>query len=439
MNQPDTIVAQATPLGYSGVSTVRLSGPLSRNILKDLSGESSLEPRRATLLRLLNKNKDTVDRAVVTFFPCPESYTGEDVIEISCHGSPAIVDEVISLACACGARIADPGEFTKRAFLNGKMDLIQAESVMSLIEAKTIESVCAQQKIISGELSERIQKLKFELVNSLSGLENEMDILEEEISSSFVDGLGVTIDSLINKVSTLIKSYKFGRYLTSGVQVVITGRPNVGKSTLLNQIVGKSRSIVSETPGTTRDIIDYEVMLCGVPVRFFDTAGIRKTKNFVENEGVVRAKKVLQSADIILNVFDEEKDISINEDDPKQVYILNKMDLRKKKTSKKSIIHISALTGEGVGLVKNHIIGSLGLHRISTDTTYISSLRQKNALDSTHLCLKKANSLIKTKNPELPLLAFELRSALDSIDTILGKTTVDDILNNIFSNFCVGK
>ena len=160
MNQPDTIVAQATPLGYSGVSTVRLSGPLSRNILKDLSGESSLEPRRATLLRLLNKNKDTVDRAVVTFFPCPQSYTGDDVIEISCHGSPAIVEEVISLACAYGARIADPGEFTKRAFLNGKMDLIQAESVMSLIEAKTIESVCAQQKIISGELSERIQKLK---------------------------------------------------------------------------------------------------------------------------------------------------------------------------------------------------------------------------------------------------------------------------------------
>ena len=146
------------------------------------------------------------------------------------------------------------------------MDLIQAESVMSLIEAKTIESVCAQQKIISGELSERIQKLKFELVNSLSGLENEMDILEEEISSSFVDGHGVTIDSLINKVSTLIKSYKFGRYLTSGVQIVITARPNVAKSTLLNQIVGKSRSIVSETPGTPRDIIDYEVMLCGAPV-----------------------------------------------------------------------------------------------------------------------------------------------------------------------------
>lgn len=330
MNTSDTIIAQATPLGFSGVAVIRMSGPKSFSIIKKLTKAKSFKSRQATLEKIVNKKMNVVDDALITFFPGPESYTGEDVVEISCHGNPVIVEEIVLLATSFGARIAEPGEYTKRAFLNGKVDLIQAEGIMALIEAKSIESVYAQQKIITGNLSNKVAEIKTSIVNILSLLENEMDISEDVSSKETIVVIDKSISNLTNTTKELIQSHKVGYYLCSGVSVVITGKPNVGKSTLLNQIVGSERAIVSKTPGTTRDIVDCEIKLCGVPVRLIDTAGIRETSGFVEKEGVKRAKKTVLGADLVLCVFDEEGDVVIKEKDTPHLYILNKSDLRKK-------------------------------------------------------------------------------------------------------------
>ena len=439
MNTSDTIIAQATPLGFSGVAVIRMSGPKSFSIIKKLTKAKSFKSRQATLEKIVNKKMNVVDDALITFFPGPESYTGEDVVEISCHGNPVIVEEIVLLATSFGARIAEPGEYTKRAFLNGKVDLIQAEGIMALIEAKSIESVYAQQKIITGNLSNKVAEIKTSVVNILSLLENEMDISEDVSSKETIVEIDKSISNLTNTTKELIQSHKVGHYLCSGVSVVITGKPNVGKSTLLNQIVGSERAIVSKTPGTTRDIVDCEIKLCGVPVRLIDTAGIRETSGFVEKEGVKRAKKTVLGADLVLCVFDEESDVVIQKKDTPHLYILNKSDLRKKTDVKNPIIHISAKTGSGVGLLLDSITKQLGLHRISTDTIYVSSVRQKKLLTSFLVSVESAQKLINTDPFDMSLVAYELRCALDSIDAILGKTTAEDILNNIFSNFCVGK
>ena len=310
---------------------------------------------------------------------------------------------------------------------------------MALIASKSIESVRVQQKILTGELSKKFIEIKTRLVNVLSELEHEMDISEDVANNNIVDSLGKSISTLMIKTKELIKSHKMGYYLSEGVSVVITGKPNVGKSTLLNQIIGSERAIVDKDPGTTRDIIDCEIKLLGVPVRFFDTAGIRETPVLVEKEGVIRAEKMILNADLVLNVYDKESDVIIKKNETSHIHILNKADLRKTKTVKKPIIHISAKTGEGVDLLMKNIVEHLGLNRLSSSSTYVSSVRQKNLLKSSLTSIKKANKLIKTNNLDMPLVAYELRSSLDFIDTILGKTTADDILNNVFSNFCVGK
>jgi len=439
MNISDTIIAQATPLGYSGVSIIRMSGPDSITIVKKLTKTKKIQPRKATLKTIVSNGDDIVDSAIITCFPKPRSYTGEDVVEISCHGNPSVVETIISMATSRGARLAEPGEYTKRAFLNGKIDLIQAEGIMALIASKSIESVRVQQKILTGELSKKFIEIKTRLVNVLSELEHEMDISEDVANNNIVDSLGKSISTLMIKTKELIKSHKMGYYLSEGVSVVITGKPNVGKSTLLNQIIGSERAIVDKDPGTTRDIIDCEIKLLGVPVRFFDTAGIRETPVLVEKEGVIRAEKMILNADLVLNVYDKESDVIIKKNETSHIHILNKADLRKTKTVKKPIIHISAKTGEGVDLLMKNIVEHLGLNRLSSSSTYVSSVRQKNLLKSSLTSIKKANKLIKTNNLDMPLVAYELRSSLDFIDTILGKTTADDILNNVFSKFCVGK
>jgi len=435
----DTIVAQATPFGHSGVALVRLSGRGSVKIVEKLTGGSHLKNRVSTFSKILSPNNEVIDQALITFFQSPASYTGENVVEITPHGNPAIVENIIETICTYGGRIADPGEFTKRAFINGKLDLVQVEAVAALINSKSKEAALAQQKIASGALSKKINEIKDILVSTLALVENEIDISEELMEKQTVACVKTNLIKTKDLIGGLLKTYKLGKMLFEGLDVIIVGETNVGKSTLFNALVKKDVSIVNQEPGTTRNLIESRVLIDGAVVRVVDTAGVRKTKNPVEKEGLERAKLRAKKADLILHLIDDPAKAVTIKKTKKKLIILTKSDLRKNLDEKNNIIHISAKTGLGVGGLLDKIKGSLGITSLSTDTTYLSTLRQKRALS---LCGKPIDRAIGSAGlgpVDLSTLAFDIREALDQIDSILGKTTADEILNKIFTSFCVGK
>ncbi|SVB10806.1 uncharacterized protein METZ01_LOCUS163660, partial [marine metagenome] len=303
----DTIVAPATPFGHSGVAVTRISGPLSFPIINQLSKKRGFTNRLATVCSIADSDGNTIDRCVVTVYKKPGSYTGEDVVEISSHGNPTTVQYIILSVCAAGARTAEAGEFTKRAFINGKLDLVQVEAVASLINSKSIENTRHQQKILRGTLSLSINNLRTKIVSLLGRLEHQMDIDEEDWPSTPPSWLVGGVDAVYLKVRHFKKTARLGRLLNRGATVVIAGPPNVGKSSLLNALSQSSRSIVSSSPGTTRDTIEVELLMRGVPVLFIDTAGLRQPKDEIEKEGVRRTKNFLKRADLVLSLTDGPK------------------------------------------------------------------------------------------------------------------------------------
>ena len=435
----DTIVAQATPFGHSGVALVRLSGRGSVKIVEKLTGGSHLKNRVSTFSKILSPNNEVIDQALITFFQSPASYTGENVVEITPHGNPAIVENIIETICTYGGRIADPGEFTKRAFINGKLDLVQVEAVAALINSKSKEAALAQQKIASGALSKKINEIKDILVSTLALVENEIDISEELMGKQTVACVKTNLIKTKDLIGGLLKTYKLWKMLFEGLDVIIVGETNVGKSTLFNALVKKDVSIVNQEPGTTRNLIESGVLIGGAVVRVVDTAGVRKTNNPVEKEGLDRAKRRAKKADLILHLIDDPaKAIKIKKTG-KKLIILTKSDLRKNLRVKKHIIHISAKAGLGVDGLLDKVKESLGIASLSTDTTYLSTLRQKRALSLCGRPVERAIGSTGLSPIDLSTLAFDIREALDQIDSILGKTTADEILNKIFTSFCVGK
>jgi len=435
----DTIVAQATPFGYSGVAMVRVSGQSSIKIVEKLTGGSPLKNRLSTFLKILSPSGDIIDRALITCFREPASYTGENVVEITPHGNPAIVENIIETICIYGGRIADPGEFTKRAFINGKLDLVQVEAIAALISSKSKEAALAQQKIASGALSKKINEIKDILVSTLALVENEIDISEELMAEQTVTNVKTNLMKTGDLIGGLLETYKLGKMLFEGLDVIIVGETNVGKSTLFNALVKKDVSIVNQEPGTTRNLIEAEMLINGAVVRVVDTAGVRKTKNSVEKEGLDRAKMRAKKADLILHLIDDPAKATTIKKTKKTLIILTKADLRKNLSEKNNIIHISAKTGLGVDALLDKIKRSLGTINLSTDTTYLSTLRQKRALSLCGKPLGRAICAVSSGPVDLSTLAFDIREALDQIDSILGKTTADEILNTIFTSFCVGK
>jgi len=435
----DTIVAQATPFGYSGTALIRISGPRSADILSKLTGISVFAPRVSTYSKIKSKDNNTIDEALVVLYPAPASYTGENVVEISPHGNPSIITDIIETIYSFGARLAEPGEFTRRAFINGKMDLIQVEGVASLISAKSKEAARAQQRIADGGLSKKLAEIRRVIIGVLSVVENEIDISEELTQKQTFKKIINELKKTKNSVKDLLGSYKLGNLLFNGASVVITGKPNVGKSTLFNCLAKGDRSIVNKTPGTTRNLIEVELIIDGAPIRFIDTAGLRDSNNPVEKEGVRRTKKSIENADLILQVFDNETDRPKLLQTQKSLTIFNKVDLRKKTKAKNGVIHISARTGVGVRGLLESIKKELGISKLSTDNTYLSTLRQKAALLSCVDSVNRALEIALEHSPDLTTLSYEVSEALRSIDVILGKTTADEILNEIFSSFCVGK
>ena len=441
MKTEDTVVAQATPHGHGSISVIRLSGEDSLKIVNKITKTSEVFVNRVATLRTvyISKNKE-IDRSVFTFFKQPNSYTGEDVVEISCHGNPFVVQSIISLCCKYGARIAEPGEFTKRAFLNKKLDLVQAEAVGDLISARSEEAAVHQNKNLSGFVSLEVNNIKNSVLSVLSSIEFELDISESENNlSQNVNNYRKLNKNNILSIKNILKSYKMGLAYTSGVRVVLLGRPNVGKSTLMNQILKKERSITSGVSGTTRDTVSSEMIFSGVPVTLIDTAGIVDSKNPIEREGVLRTTKEVEKADIVLSLSAPDINEVLIDDLKKVVSVFNKVDALKEKPRLKNVFYISALKGEGIKELMLELEKKLVHNNPSTNST-INNLRQHESLLKSSRSLLRASELLKESAfVELELVAFELRSAINHLEVFLGKITSEDLLDSVFSGFCVGK
>ncbi len=442
MSPEDTIVAPATPFGVGGISVIRLSGPDAVTITSRLTKHPVPQDRRAVLLSLYYKSGPSFEQGVVTFFRSPASYTGEDVVEISCHGNPLLVQKIVDICCAFGARIADPGEFTLRAFLNGKIDLIQSESVSGVIHAQSIEAVALNHNVLRGKLSEQFKFIQNNIIDLLSHVEYVLDVSEEDLPKDYFTKLNKMFPGVLSTLKTLRDSYKIGKLLTDGALVVIAGEPNVGKSTLLNALSESNRAITAPSPGTTRDSIEVRLNLGGIPLRIMDTAGLRSSKDSVEMEGVHRTKKLLSRADLALIVIDPDTEINpalIRSLSCPYISVYNKADIKRPTVLNDDVQCVSALTGAGIKNLKSSLRSHFGTEEVSTRLLALTTARQFHSIKKCYEAIVAAHRLLSGDNSELELGSFELRSALNALDVVLGKTTPDDILDNVFGTFCVGK
>ena len=432
----ETIVAPATPYGESSIGVIRISGLRALEIVKTLTKTKVFKNRYAHYRKIYLDN-DIIDDAIVTFYESPNTYTGEDLVEISCHGSVIIIRTIVSELVNLGCLMAEPGEFTKRAFLNGKLDLLQAESITSIIKSKSDINLKNQQKILSGQLSNKLLTIKQKLLDVLSHFEHHLDIDEfDEVLEldNYLDSLSFIQKELKN----LMDSFSMGKLYNDGLHVVICGKPNVGKSTLFNRMLDSDIAITSSEPGTTRDIINAEININGIPIKLFDTAGIRDSDNKVEKIGIDKAKKLSKIADLKLNIYDK----MINKDGDlkkNEINIINKCDELNEGQYKDDFLYCSAKNNVGIDLIFDIIKEKLILSKSTDCATFITSSRQHLNIKDAYHKIGVALENITNNNISIEILSLELREALDSIDLILGKTTPDDIINNIFSHMCVGK
>lgn len=451
----DTIVAIATPVGTGAISIVRMSGPEAVIIAdKAFRGTGTLSTTPGYTIRhgrIVDRDGETIDEVLVSVFRSPGSYTGEDSVEINCHGGMYVTKKVLLTLLEAGARQADPGEFTRRAFLNGKMDLSQAEAVSDVIAAGSQRALRNSAAQLSGTLAHRIHQIKTELVRICSLLELELDFSEEREQLVSPEEILRFIDSCTKDVRAAIDSFRFGKVLRDGIGLAIVGRPNVGKSSIFNRLLQEDRSIVSPTPGTTRDFLEEGINLDGLAVRLFDTAGLRVSGDEVEIEGIVRTVAVMKSADVVLLVLDATTEKTHAEDmdelrrtlgtGPGVIVVVNKVDLVPGRTIEvKEALRVSAVTGEGIDLLKSCIRSRLGGEESNSAATdvHLTSHRQVEALQRCLGHLDEATRAIRSGMTG-EFVAADLRLAIDAISEVTGEVTTDEILDQIFSKFCIGK
>ncbi len=449
----DTIVALSTPPGRGGLGVVRLSGPAAVAITERLirgdsgRGKKFPEPHHAAVAELVDQENRVVDQIVVTFFQKPHSYTAEDVVELSCHGSPVVLSFTIERAIELGARLAEPGEFTQRAFLNGRIDLAQAEAVRDLIEATTLYQARVAVQQVEGALSRRLSPVKKQLCDLIALLEAGIDFAEDDISVASSGQILSRLRPVIEGVRKLTDSFRFGKVVRGGLTLAILGRPNVGKSSLFNSLLEQERAIVTELPGTTRDAVSEVVSIRGLPVKLIDTAGIRPARDVAESMGVERSYEALADADLILVVIDLSEDLEATDreiwskarESGRGLLVGNKSDLPAKAHPGEKLLRVSALTGEGISELREQIHETvLPNSGEFQEGSFITNIRHETLLKESLTQLENAQAAVDTAVPH-EMLLLDLYGALRPIDQVTGATTVEDILGNIFSTFCIGK
>ena len=471
MNSQDTIIALATPSGIGAIAVIRLSGKDSISVVdsvfKSKTNNKSLRNQKSHTLHLghIIDNNRFIDEVLVSVFKNPNSYTGENVVEISCHGSVYIQQEILQLFIQNRIRLADPGEFTLRAFLNGKLDLSQAEAVADLIasDSKASHQIAMQQ--MRGGFSNEIEQLRQELLNFASLIELELDFAEEDVEFANRDDFQKLVHKIASVLKRLIESFAYGNVLKNGIPVAIIGEPNVGKSTLLNTLLNEDKAIVSEIAGTTRDAIEDELIIDGVAYRFIDTAGIRETKDTIESIGIKKTFEKAAQAQVIVYMFDgsilrnkdneqqktllefiqtEIDNIKTKFPNKKILIVVNKTDLLSDKEvdhltkTIKNTLLLSAKNKEGIIELKNELTSLVNTGALSNNQTIVSNSRHFEALNK---ALKEINNVQNGIDNKLSsdLIAIEIREALSYLGEITGKVTTEDLLGNIFANFCIGK
>lgn len=452
MTEPhtDTIVAVASAPGRGGVGVLRLSGPQAPAIATRLAGPLP-EPRRAALRRFRDAAGAPLDEGLVLHFPAPHSFTGEHVVELQGHGSPVALELLVAAAVACGARRARPGEFSERAFLNGRLDLAQAEAVADLIDAATAEAARAAQRSLDGELSRRVQAIDERLVELRVYVEGALDFSDEDVDWLADARLAAKLDETRIQLDALLAQARQGRRLREGYTVALTGRPNVGKSTLMNRLAGADVAIVTEIAGTTRDVLREQLDLRGLPVTLVDTAGLREGGDAVEREGMRRARRALEQVELALFVVDArtgptDEDRRLLTALPQALPCLlvqNKIDLaglapRLDAAAEPAQLFLSAGSGAGLELLVDELHRRAGLHGPAGETGFSARARHVDALQ--HARLRLAAAALRLREGRLPeLAAEELRAAHAALGEITGRFTSEDLLGRIFSSFCIGK
>ncbi len=447
MQLNDTIAAISTPAGRGGLGIVRLSGGDSRRIAQSVLRFAKLQEWRswsATRADLLDVNGNTIDHVVVTYFESPRSYTAEDVVEIACHGSPVVLRHCLDRACSAGARLAEPGEFTLRAYLNGRLDLAQAEAVRDLIESTTLYQARVAAQQVEGSVSRRIAPLKEQLVELISLLEAGIDFAEDDVSVAPAEEIIRRLTPVQHGLSELVRSFAFGKLVHQGFALAIVGRPNVGKSSLFNCLLQQDRAIVTDIPGTTRDSVSETASVGGIPVRFVDTAGIRAGQDVVETLGIERSYQAIADADLTLVVVDgsvgletgDQTIVDRAERHGRFLVVANKADLG---CLVDGAVNVSALTGEGMETLRSQILAAISPEgAFAQEDGFITSLRHEQLLRESIAALEQAAVAARNFIPH-EMMLLDLYGALRPIDAITGATTADDILNRIFATFCIGK
>ncbi|MFL6427197.1 MAG: tRNA uridine-5-carboxymethylaminomethyl(34) synthesis GTPase MnmE [Acidobacteriaceae bacterium] len=460
----DTIVAIATPPGRGGIGIVRLSGADAQRLLSShLELRSPLLPGRARYCAILDSGA-RLDEGVVTWFAAPNSYTGEDVLEVAAHGSPVILDLLVRRALEAGARLARPGEFTERAFLHGRIDLTQAEAVRDLVAAETLYQVRVAAEQLGGALSRRVAPVKEQLAALITLLEAGIDFAEDDIDVTPDAEIARQLDALDAALAPIAASFREGRLVHNGLTLAIVGRPNVGKSSLFNRLVERERAIVTAMPGTTRDLVTERISLGGIPVELVDTAGLRETRDEAESHGIARTESAMADADLVLLLLDATATVDdtgalrLQEEDARLLsslqgrspfLVLNKIDLARPLRVARlrfdgvdgatgNLAQVSALTGEGVAELRKQLLERVRGAANDAEGGMLTSLRHYEALQGCTQALARAHAGLAQHVPH-EMLLLDLYAALQQLDQLTGATTADDILNRIFSSFCIGK
>ncbi|MBX3242937.1 MAG: tRNA uridine-5-carboxymethylaminomethyl(34) synthesis GTPase MnmE [Acidobacteria bacterium] len=453
----DTIVALATPTGRSGIGVVRLSGDVVLDIARRMMPESAtaIKPRHSHFTSISDpETSELIDDSVITFFQGPASFTGEDVIEFACHGSPVILRQVIDVCLRLGARMAEPGEFSLRALANGKMDLAEVEAVRDLINARTTASVRQAVRQMRGEMSHQLQPIKDELLDIIVVLESALEFVEDDLPDSNIDDISERLNAIQQQMESLAATFKTGRLLREGLKVALIGPPNVGKSSLFNALLGSERAIVTEIAGTTRDQLHEQLTIDDIPISLIDTAGLRHTDDVVESLGVERSRRVMADADVVIALMDiTDKNLTVKGFEELEganvIYLLNKTDLVDRETAESAAraiseetlqtpLLVSAKTGQGLDDLKRAVKEPF----VSDDAPFsgwmISDARHHDLIRRSVEEVESSIALLKQRSSE-EITLLGLHNALRLLGEITGETTTEDMLTRIFSTFCIGK